>query len=96
MAGFPGGAEVKVSACNVGDLVRSLGREDPLEKEMATHCSILAWRIPCMEELGGLQSTGRRESDTTERLHFTMAGTVLNPGFLVVNQMFKNPCPCGA
>ena len=60
MAGFPGGAEVKVSACNVGDLVRSLGREDPLEKEMATHCSILAWRIPWMEELGGLQSTGRR------------------------------------
>ena len=38
--------------------VRSLGREDPLEKEIATHSSILAWRIPWMEELGGLQSTG--------------------------------------
>ena len=38
--------------------VQSLGREDPLEKEMATHSSILAWRIPWMEELGGLQSTG--------------------------------------
>ena len=38
--------------------VRSLGREDPLEKEMATHSSILAWRIPLMEEPGGLQSTG--------------------------------------
>ena len=38
--------------------VRSLGREDPLEKEMATHSSILAWRIPWMEEHGGLQSTG--------------------------------------
>ena len=50
--------------------VRSLGREDPLQKEMATHSSILAWRIPWMEELGGLQSTGRKESDTTERLHF--------------------------
>jgi hypothetical protein len=37
---------------------------------MATHSSILAWRIPWMEELGGLQSTGRKESDTTERLHF--------------------------
>ena len=46
--------------------IRSLGREDPLEKEMATHSSILAWRIPWMEELGGLQSTGRKESDTTE------------------------------
>jgi len=38
--------------------VRSLGREDPLEEEMATHSSILAWRIPWAEELGGLQSTG--------------------------------------
>ena len=38
--------------------VQSLGQEDPLEKEMATHSSILAWRIPWTEELGGLQSTG--------------------------------------
>ena len=38
--------------------VLSLGGEDPLEKEMATHSSILAWRIPWMEEPGGLQSTG--------------------------------------
>ena len=38
--------------------VRSLGREDPLEKEMATHFSILAWKIPRMEEPGGLQSMG--------------------------------------
>ena len=37
---------------------QSLGGEDPLEKEMATHSSILAWRIPWMEEPGGLQSTG--------------------------------------
>ena len=38
--------------------VRSLGREDPLEKEMATHSSSLAWRIPWMEEPGRLQSMG--------------------------------------
>ena len=50
--------------------VRSLGWEDPLEKEMETHSSILAWRIPWTEELGGLQSTGRKELDMTERLHF--------------------------
>ena len=37
---------------------------------MATHSSILAWRIPWTEELGGLQSMGRKESDTTEQLHF--------------------------
>ena len=45
-------------ACNVGYRVLSLDWEDPLEKEMATHSSILAWRIPWIEELGGLQSTG--------------------------------------
>jgi len=38
--------------------VLSLGQEDPLEKEMATHSSILAWKIPWTEEAGGLQSTG--------------------------------------
>ena len=38
--------------------VRSLGWEDPLEKEMATHSSILAWKIPWMEEIGRLQSMG--------------------------------------
>ena len=43
--------------------VRPLGREDPLEKEMATHSSILAWRIPWMEEPGGL-STGVAKSRT--------------------------------
>ena len=47
-----------------------------LEKEMATHSSILAWRIPWTEELGGLQSTGRKESDTTPlSLHFTFSHT---------------------
>ena len=42
--------------------VRSLGRKDPLEKEMATHSSILAWRIPWTEEPGGLQSMGSQKS----------------------------------
>ena len=49
--------------------VRSLGQEDPLEKEMVTHSSILAWRIPWMEKPGRQRSTGRKELDTTERLH---------------------------
>ena len=49
--------------------VRSLGQEDPLEKEMVTHSSILAWRIPWMEKPGRLQSMGSKKSDTTERLH---------------------------
>ena len=42
--------------------VQSLGREDPLEKEMATHSSILAWRIPWTKEPGGLQSTGSQRA----------------------------------
>ena len=42
---------------NAGD-IRDLGREDPLEKEMSTHSSILAWRIPWIEEPGRLQSIG--------------------------------------
>ena len=41
--------------------VQSLGHEDPLEKGMATHCSILAWRIPWTEEPGGLQSMGSQK-----------------------------------
>ena len=46
--------------------VRSLGQEDPLEKELATHSSILGWRIPQTEESGGLQSMHVKESDRTE------------------------------
>ena len=49
---------VKASAYSAGDWVRSLGQEDPLEKEMATHSSILAWRTPWTEEPDGLQSMG--------------------------------------
>ena len=63
--GFPGGSEGKVSACNVGDLGLILGQEDTLEKEMAIHSSILAWRIPWTEEPGTLYSMGSQESDTT-------------------------------
>ena len=54
---FPDGSVIKNAPDNTGE-VPSLGREDPLEKEMATHSSILAWEIPCTEELGGLQSMG--------------------------------------
>ena len=44
--------------------VRSLDGEDPLEKEMATYSSILAWEVPWMEEPGGLKSTGSQKSQT--------------------------------
>ena len=45
--------------------VQSLGQEDPLEKEMATHSSIPAWKIPWTEEPSGLQPMGLQELDTT-------------------------------
>ena len=63
--GFPDGSVVKNLLAVQETKVRSLGREDPLEKEMATHSSILAWRIPWTEDTGGLQSMGHKESDTT-------------------------------
>ena len=44
--------------------VSSLGREDPLEEEVATHSSVLAWKIPWTEEPGGVQSTGLQRSQT--------------------------------
>ena len=50
--------------------VRSLGWEDPLGKEMATHSSTLAWKIPWTEEPVGYSPWGRKELDTTEQLHF--------------------------
>ena len=49
--------------------VRSLGQEDPLEKEMATHSNILAWKIPWIEEPGGLQSMGSHNWVTNPHTH---------------------------
>ena len=66
--GFPGSSDGKASACKAG--VRSLGQEDPLEKEMATHSSILAWRIPWTEAtVHGIAMSRTRLSDFTS-LHF--------------------------
>ena len=54
----------KESPANAGD-TRDAGQEDPLEKAMATHSSILAWKIPCIEKPGKLQSIGSQESNMT-------------------------------
>ena len=66
--GFPGGSVVKnLPAMQEAQETRvpSLGQEDPLEEEMATHSSIPAWKIPWTEEAGGLQSVVLHESNTT-------------------------------
>ena len=59
--------------------VRSLGREDPLEKRMKTHSSILVWRIPQTEETGGLRSTG------SQRVGLNRNGNSMLPMLLIQN-----------
>ena len=63
--GFPGGSVVRSLPANAGDPGLIPGQEDPLEEEMATHSSLLAWRSPWTEEPGQLQSVGHRESAPT-------------------------------
>ena len=60
MGSFPGGSGVKNLPAKQERWVRSLGWKHPLEKEMAIHSSILAWKIPRTEEPGGIQSMGSR------------------------------------
>ena len=67
--GFPGGTVVKNPAAIQEMQIQSLGQENPLEKEMATHPSILPWKIPWTEEPGRLQSIGSLELDMTKHTH---------------------------
>ena len=83
-SGFSGGSDCKVSARNAGDLGSIPGSGRSLEKEMATHSSILTWRIPWMEEPGRLQSTGsqRVSHDWATSLHFTSSLFIKQPSNL--------------
>ena len=68
--------------------VQSLGEEDPLDKEMAAHSSILAQEIQWTEEPGRLQSTGSQESDTTQQLNNKF---MIIPHKMQVNDTSPNP-----
>ena len=74
---FPGGASDKEPSSQCRKHKRSgfnpLSWEDPLDKEIATHSNILAWRIPWTEEPGRVQSMGHNKSDTIERLTFSLS-----------------------
>ena len=83
--GFPGGSDGKESAMQEAQ-GRSPDREDPLEEGMATHSSILAWRIPRTEEPGGLQSMGSQR-DTTEQLTLTLLLMILG-GIMITSLLF--------
>ena len=66
--GFSGGSVVKTLLANALDSIPVNPQKDPQEKQMATHSSNLAWRIPWTEEPGGYSPRGCKELDTTERL----------------------------
>ena len=73
--GFPGSSDSKESACNGGDLA-SIPSGRPLEKGMATHSSILAWKIPMDRQrslAGYIQSTGHKDSDVTEQFKLSLS-----------------------
>ena len=74
MLSFPGGSVVKNPPATQVTQVRSLGHGDPMEKEIATHFSILAWIIPWTEEPGGLESTGSQRvgHDGATNTHFSV------------------------
>ena len=76
---FPGGSDSKASAYNARDLGSIPRLEDLLEKEMASHSSILAWKIPWMEEPSRLQSMGSQKvgHNWTTSLHYSFAGASL-------------------
>ena len=70
---FPDGSDGEESACNAGDPVSIPGLGDPLEKEVTTHSSILAWEIPWKRNLVGYSSRGRIQFSTTKWLTNTPA-----------------------
>ena len=70
--------------------VRSLGQEDPLEKEMATHSRTLAWKIPWTEEPEGYSPWDRKESDMTEQLHQKKKKQTQKPILKIILKIFKN------
>ena len=74
--------------------VQSLGREDLLEKKMATHSSILAWKIPWTEKPGRLQSMGSQESDTTEWLFHSHFHDIHIPVHSIVSHLLNKSSSC--
>ena len=81
---FPGGSVVKNMPAMQETRVQSLDQEDPLEKKMATHSSILVWEIPWTEEPGGLQSMGLQKS-WTPLSDFTTSTTIY---IFIFSQLF--------
>ena len=82
--GFLDDSVVKDPLAKQETWIWSLGQQDPLEREMATHFSILAWEIPGTEEPGGLQSMGYQELEMTEWLKTTTNLNAICDGFIII------------
>ena len=97
--GFPGGSDGKDLPAMQGTWVRSLGWEDPLEKGMATHSSIPAWRIPWTEESVGLQSMGSQRVGhdwsmyTLTFIYLALSGLSCAWAHLLLSCEILVPCP---
>ena len=91
---FPGGSDGREFICNPGDHVRSLGQKDFLVKGMATHSSILDWRITWTKEPGRLQSVGSQRVRTTNTFTEQLNGF---PYFLIMHAVSQiMPIPATA
>ena len=84
IAGFLDDSVVKDPLAKQETRIWSLGQQDPLEREMATHFSIIAWEIPGTEEPGGLQSMGYQELEMTEWLKTTTNLNAICDGFIII------------
>ena len=95
---FPGGSDGKVSVCNAGDPGSIPGLERSPGEGNGSHSSILAWKIPWMEEPGRLQSMGSLELDTTEQLpfHFSLSCVGEGNGNPLQGSCLENPRDGGA
>ena len=93
LVAFPGGSDSKGFACNAGDPGWSIVGEDALEKGMATHSSILAWRIPRTEEPGRIQSLqSRRVGHDWVNLSVCLSSTWWHVSFFCVWFFYKQAC----
>ena len=95
--GAQGGFDGRESACSEGDLGLIPGLGDPLEKEMATHFSILAGQSPWTEEPGGLQSMGSQESHTAEHRHtLKILSRCFRCRMYYASVVWESPCSMGS
>ena len=90
--GFPGGSAAKNLPTMQDSWIQSLGQKYPLEKEMATHSSVLCWRIPRTEEPGGLQSMGWQRVGHDWRTEKRRYPTIFWPPYGLILILLK-PCP---